>query len=147
MLGPDHTQHLLVVMGTVPLIRKRPRIVGSFSQLQSDDLILTLTRGANAPRARFLEAVAERCGIRMRGRTEGAFMFRFAQHWPKAVIAIGVLLTVAWMVFLGWLLVHAFLGATWGAPAALSYQVPWTSTPAKAPRAPTGQARSQYQSG
>jgi len=39
-------------------------------------------------------------------------MFRFARHWPKAVIAIGVLLTVAWMIFLGWLMVHGLLGVT-----------------------------------
>ena len=34
-------------------------------------------------------------------------MFRFARHWPKAVIALGVLLTVAWMIFLAWLVVRA----------------------------------------
>jgi hypothetical protein len=39
-------------------------------------------------------------------------MFRFARHWPKVVIAIGVLLTVAWMVFLAWLMVHALLTGT-----------------------------------
>jgi len=33
-------------------------------------------------------------------------MFGFARHWPKAVIAIGILLTVAWMVFLAWLVVR-----------------------------------------
>jgi len=39
-------------------------------------------------------------------------MFRFVRHWPKAVIAIGVLLTVVWMVFFAWLTVHALLAAT-----------------------------------
>jgi hypothetical protein len=39
-------------------------------------------------------------------------MLRFARHWPKAVIAIGVLLTVAWIVFLARLLVHALLTVT-----------------------------------
>ena len=34
-------------------------------------------------------------------------MLRFGRHWPKAVIAVGILLTVAWMVFLAWLVVHA----------------------------------------
>jgi hypothetical protein len=38
-------------------------------------------------------------------------MFRFARHWPKAVIAIGILLTVAWMGFLAWLVVHVLLAA------------------------------------
>jgi hypothetical protein len=39
-------------------------------------------------------------------------MFRFAQHWPKAVVAIGLLLTIAWIVFLAWLALHALLTAT-----------------------------------
>jgi hypothetical protein len=39
-------------------------------------------------------------------------MFRFARHWPRAVITVGLLLTVAWMVFLIWLLVRAVLAAT-----------------------------------
>jgi hypothetical protein len=39
-------------------------------------------------------------------------MFGFARHWPKIVIAIGVLLSVAWIVFLAWLVVHVFLAAT-----------------------------------
>jgi hypothetical protein len=38
-------------------------------------------------------------------------MFRFARHWPKAIIAVGLLLTVGWIIFLIWLLVHAALAA------------------------------------
>jgi hypothetical protein len=38
-------------------------------------------------------------------------MFRFARHWPKAVIAIGILLTAAWIVFLAWFVVHSLLAA------------------------------------
>jgi hypothetical protein len=47
----------------------------------------------------------------MRGRTEGVVVFRFAWHWPKVVIAIGILLTLAWMAFLAWLIVHTLLAA------------------------------------
>ncbi len=39
-------------------------------------------------------------------------MVRFVRHWPKAAIAIGILLSIAWMVFLAWLVVHVLLAAT-----------------------------------
>ena len=39
-------------------------------------------------------------------------MFRFVRRWSKALIAVGLLLTVAWIVFLAWLVVHAMLAAT-----------------------------------
>jgi hypothetical protein len=38
-------------------------------------------------------------------------MFRFARHWPKVVIAIGIPLTLAWMAFFAWLVVHTLLAA------------------------------------
>jgi hypothetical protein len=40
--------------------------------------------------------------------SKGTRMFR---HWPKAAIAIGLLLTLAWTVFLAWLVVHDVLAA------------------------------------
>jgi len=44
------------------------------------------------------------------GRSDGKrSMFRFTRHWPKAVMAIGILLSVAWMIFLAWLVVHLLL--------------------------------------
>jgi hypothetical protein len=39
-------------------------------------------------------------------------MFRFARQWPKAVIAIGLVLSVVWIAFLAWLMVRVFLAAT-----------------------------------
>jgi hypothetical protein len=39
-------------------------------------------------------------------------MLRLVRHWPKAAIAVGILLTLAWIGFLAWLIVHAVLAAT-----------------------------------
>ena len=38
---------------------------------------------------------------------ENTFMAGRANHWPKAIITVGVLLTLAWIGFLAWLLLHA----------------------------------------
>jgi hypothetical protein len=37
---------------------------------------------------------------------------RIATHWPKAAIALGVLLTLAWIGFLAWMVVHEVLAVT-----------------------------------
>jgi len=36
---------------------------------------------------------------------------RIAAHWPKVAIALGVLLTLAWIGFLAWMVVHEVLAA------------------------------------
>jgi len=38
-------------------------------------------------------------------------MFRPARHWPKAVIAVGAILTFAWIGTLAWLIARAILAA------------------------------------
>jgi len=39
-------------------------------------------------------------------------MLRLARHWPKAIIAAGVMLTFVWMGILAWLLVSAIEAMT-----------------------------------
>jgi hypothetical protein len=38
-------------------------------------------------------------------------MFRPSRHWPKAIIAAGIVLTLAWILILAWLTARAVLAA------------------------------------
>jgi hypothetical protein len=47
-VGPDHFPHIAVMIGTAPLIRERPRILGPFADYEPNDPILTLMRAIRA---------------------------------------------------------------------------------------------------
>lgn len=48
----------------------------------------------------------------LRGLDGRALCSVLSGTWPKIVIAIGVLLSLAWIGFLAWLLVHILLAPT-----------------------------------
>jgi hypothetical protein len=53
---------------------------------------------------------ASMLGLTQRGHLRGAIMPEERKIWPAFAVGVGLLATLVWVLFLGWLIGHAVLG-------------------------------------